>query len=61
MKAALLNYCCNYCINDLITAKRQSMIERRNALVALCLVLESRRFRWELRVGFVGLRGLGRV
>jgi hypothetical protein len=37
------------------------MIDRRNALVALCLVLESRRFRWELRVGFVGLRGLGKV
>ncbi len=31
------------------------------ALTALRLVLESIRLRWELRVGFVALRGLGKV
>jgi hypothetical protein len=31
------------------------------ALTALRLVLESMRLRWELRVGFVALRGLGKI
>ena len=32
-----------------------------DALMALCLVLESSRFLWELRVGLVGFRRLGNV